>query len=110
MPYDRVLADRIRDSLAHLPSVDEVSMFGGLSFLVNGKMAVNANTHGDLMIRCDPDHVDELLDRDGAQLAQMGKRKMSKGWLRIHSEGIEGESDLDFWIEEALKFNAKETK
>ncbi len=109
MAYDRVLADMIRENLAHLPDVREVSMFGGLSFLVNEKMAVTANTHGDLMVHCDPDQIDELLKREGATEAQMGRRKMSKGWLRIGAEGYKSEADLEFWIKAALEYNAKET-
>jgi TfoX N-terminal domain len=109
MAYDRVLADMIRENLAHLPDVREVSMFGGLSFLVNEKMAVTANTHGDLMVHCDPEQLGELLKRDGASEAVMGRRKMSKGWLRIGTEGYETEADLAFWIQAALEYNAKET-
>jgi TfoX/Sxy family transcriptional regulator of competence genes len=109
MAYDRVLADMIRENLAHLPEVREVSMFGGLSFLVNEKMVVTANTHGDLMVHCDPDQVGELLKREGAAEAEMGRRKMSKGWLRISTEGYESEADLEFWIKTALEYNAKET-
>lgn len=109
MAYDRVLADMIRENLAHLPEVREVNMFGGLSFLVKEKMAITANTHGDLMVHCDPDQIDELVKREGAAEAQMGQRKMSKGWLRIGTEGYKSEADLEFWIKTALDYNAKET-
>lgn len=109
MPYDRELADMIRENLAHLPSVREVNMFGGLSFLVNGKMVACASTQGDLLVRCDPAELDELLERQEAAIAQMGRRKMSRGWLRVAGEEVKTPGNLDFWIGEALACNAKET-
>jgi TfoX N-terminal domain len=110
MAYDRELADRIRGVLADQPSVREVSMFGGLSFMVNEKLTVGANAHGDLMIRCDPERVDDLLGEEAADWAAMNGRKMSKGWLVIGAEGIDSAEDLDFWIGLALEYNEKVNK
>ena len=36
MAYDKALAERIRDALSGEDDVEEVKMFGGLSFMVNG--------------------------------------------------------------------------
>lgn len=109
MAYDNELADRIRFALAE-HTVREVKMFGGLSFMVNERMAVSANGHGDLMVRCDPERMTELLGRPGAQVAEMGRgRKMSQGWIRITEEGIGRDEDFDFWIEAALEHNRQET-
>jgi hypothetical protein len=47
-------AERIRGMLAAQPSTREVSMFGGLSFMVNDKMIVNVRRGGDLLGRVDP--------------------------------------------------------
>ncbi|HST46975.1 TfoX/Sxy family protein [Jatrophihabitans sp.] len=111
MPYDRELADRIRASLASLAGrsdVREVGMFGGLSFLVDGKLAVSADTHGDLMIRCSPDRAEQLLEHQDAEPVVMGRRRMSPGWLRIRAGGVAAEADLEFWISEALDFTARQ--
>lgn len=111
MVYNRDLADRIRSALADQPAVREVNMFGGLSFMVNGKMAVGANNSGDLLLRCDPTQVDELLAERGAQHAEMGKgRQMSKGWMVVRAEGIDSEEDFDYWIGIALEYNEKVTR
>ena len=40
MAYDEVLAERVRDALIGQAGVTEKRMFGGLAFLVSGKMAV----------------------------------------------------------------------
>lgn len=105
MAYDRELADRIRMALASQSSVREVNMFGGLSFMVNEKLTVGANTHGDLMIRCDPKRVDELIAESAADWAEMNGRQMSKGWLVVASEELASDDDLDFWIGVALEYN-----
>ncbi|WBC14954.1 TfoX/Sxy family protein [Micromonospora sp. WMMA1998] len=109
MAYDRDLAERIRAALSTQPVVREVSMFGGLSFMVNEKMTIGANTSGDLMVRCDPARVDALVDETPAQWAQMSGRTMSKGWLVVAADEVAEDADLDFWVEVALEFNAKVT-
>jgi TfoX/Sxy family transcriptional regulator of competence genes len=55
MPYDRELADRIRRALAARPDVKEKVMFGGLTFLLNGKMFCGI-VKRDLIVRVGPDH------------------------------------------------------
>lgn len=107
MADEAALPDRIRKALADLPAVREVSMFGGLCFLVRDKIAVSANRDGNLLVRCDPTEAERLLDRPGAEIAQMGHRSMGTGWLQIRPAGIEADTDLTFWIETALQFNAE---
>lgn len=106
MAYDPDLAERIRNTLTHLP---HKSMFGGLSFMVGDRIAVTANTHGDLMVRCDPNRVEELLNEEGAEWALMRGKPMSRGWLRIGREGIRTEGQLRFWVDVALEFNGRAT-
>jgi TfoX/Sxy family transcriptional regulator of competence genes len=38
MTFNERLADRIRESLVQLSDVEEKHMFGGVCFMVNGKM------------------------------------------------------------------------
>jgi len=102
--YSKELADRIREALADEPAVREVSMFGGRSFLVNGKLALTANHQGDLMLRCDPARVAELTGK-GAKLAQMRGRQMSSGWITVSSGDVQAEHDLAFWLGVALQHN-----
>lgn len=108
MAYDRDLADRIRDVFAGL-AVREVKMFGGLTFMVNDKMTATANTHGDLMVRCDPARAEDLLTRDGADWPEMRGRKMSKGWIVVDAERVRSEEVLESWLTEALHYNKKVT-
>jgi TfoX/Sxy family transcriptional regulator of competence genes len=107
MAYDKELADRIRDALSGEAPVREVRMFGGITFMVNDKMTATANTHGQLMVRCDPDRVEELLAREGADWPEMRGRKMSQGWIVVDAYGTESDEAFNFWIEEALTYNRK---
>ncbi|SNT16530.1 TfoX/Sxy family protein [Rhodococcoides kyotonense] len=106
MTYDVELADRIRDALTGEPSVVEKKMFGGLQFMVRGKIAVGAHSDGGLLVKTDPSRTDELVARPGARRAVMGDRDMGNGWIIVSSNGFEG-AGLDFWVGVALEHNAK---
>jgi TfoX/Sxy family transcriptional regulator of competence genes len=112
MAYNTKLADRVREYLAHLPNiqVEEKKMFGGLAFLVNGKMCVNVSGE-NLMCRFDPSLQEEISKRKGFQTMIM-KRKEYKGYCYVSPEGIKTENDFDYWIKLCLSFNekAKSTK
>ncbi|MGA4838182.1 TfoX/Sxy family protein [Streptomyces sp. G45] len=107
MAYDKELADRVRDALSGEHQVREVKMFGSLAFMVNGKMAATANPDGRLMLRCDPERTDALLERDGAEWPEMRGKLMSKGWIVVADYGIETEEAFDSWMAEALDYNKK---
>ncbi len=92
------LAQRVREAIAEHGIVREVRMFGGLSFLVDERLAVAAGRDGDLLVRTDPEEYDALLER-GGRPAFMGKdRPMGPGWLTVPADRIRGEDELAFWI------------
>src|SRR5262245_24310570 len=68
MAYDETLADRIRRAIGPRPDVSEKKMFGGVAFLLDGKMFCGI-TKDDLMVRVGPDH-------HGAALAEAHVRPM----------------------------------
>lgn len=105
------LTDRVRQALAHLPSVKEQRMTGGLAFMVNRKLCVGVyGKGGDLMLRCDPATTDELLTKKGARWAEMGGKPMAKGWVLVSDEGITNQEDFQAWIAVALDYNSKQKK
>lgn len=107
MAYDRELAERIRAALEER-SVREVSMFGGLSFMVDERLSVSANAQGDLMVRCDPDRVDQLLTREGTTWPQMRGKPMSQGWIVVQRDAVESDEDLESWIDEATAWRSQD--
>ena len=77
-------------------------MFGGLSFLLNGNMAVAASGQGGLLAQVDPAESDDLVATTPAEEMVMGGRSM-KGWLRLDSTDVEGD-ELKAWVERGLAF------
>lgn len=100
------LTDRIRSALPDDRSVREVSMFGGLSFMVDDSMVVAARRSGDLLVRMDPARYDELLDVPGAKPAVMGDRPMGPGWITVSPDGLTTHEQLTFWIDVGLEHRA----
>ena len=102
MAYDEALADRIRELVAAESGVEEKKMFGGLSFLLNGNMAVAASGQGGVLARVDPAESDKLVATTPAEEMVMGGRSM-KGWLRLDAKDVEGD-ELDVWVERGMAF------
>lgn len=97
MAYDKYLVDRIREQLADTPEVHEQAMFGGLAFLVAGRLAVAASGQGGLLVRADPARIDRLLATSNAQPMSMGGRTI-RGWLHIDGEHLRTKRQLAKWI------------
>ncbi len=106
MPFDAELADRIRRGVAD-QEFREVAMFGGRSFMVHDVLAVAAASDGNLLVRCDPDDLDRLLERDGAHPAEMRGRPMSPGWVRIDRDAVRDDAVLAAWLDDAVRFAAR---
>lgn len=98
MAYDEDLADRIRALLATDHDVVEKKMFGGLAFLVGGNMSVSASGQGGMLLRCDPDDTEALVQDPHAERFVMRGRAMD-GWLRIEPEGLESDDGLKRWVD-----------
>lgn len=105
MPYDESLAKRIRALVASEPGVVEKRMFGGLAFLVDGKMSVGASGAGGLMVRVAPEETDTLLDRHQphAEPFLMRDRPIN-GWLRVSAEGVRTREELEPWVSRSLAY------
>lgn len=98
MAHDEELAARIRELLAGDPEVREKKMFGGLAFLVSGRMAVGASGRGGLMVRVDPEKTDALAGEPHAGPLEMRGRPVD-GWLRVAAEGVRTRRRLETWVE-----------
>ncbi|WP_300077651.1 TfoX/Sxy family protein [Propioniciclava sp.] len=102
-PAQEDLADRVRAALPEGAEVREVRMFGGLSFMVDGGLAVSAGKDGGLLVRVEEARYDDLVERPGAREAVMGSTSMSPGWLLVDAHGLASDDDLAFWIAESLR-------
>jgi hypothetical protein len=100
------LAERVRAAVPQDRPVREVSMFGGLSFMVDDSMVVAVDRNGDLLVRIDPARHDELLNHPGAKPAVMGTdRPMGPSWITVSHDGLT-DTQLAFWTEVGLEYRA----
>jgi TfoX/Sxy family transcriptional regulator of competence genes len=103
MAYEEELAHRVRELLAGEPGLSEMSMFGGLAFLLHGNMAVAVSSKGGLMLRCDPDEMEAALAR--AHTGPMLMRgRPAKGWLRVAADGLRTKRQLEPWVRRGVAF------
>lgn len=105
MAYNEKLALRIQNALAELPDVEEKRMFGGICFMVNGKMCVGV-IKDDMMCRIDPDVYEAALEKNGCREMDFTHRPMI-GYVYVSEEGIKTKKDLQYWIGLCLEFNKK---
>jgi hypothetical protein len=103
MAYDLELANRLREILAPEAGLAEKSMFGGLAFLVDGRLAVSASGRGGLLLRVDPHDTDTLVQQPHAEPFVMRGREM-QGWLHIASTGVESDEDLASWVTRGVAY------
>ena len=96
MAFDEGLAERIRGALAARSDVEERRMFGGICFLVAGKMAC-AVMGDELLVRVEPADVPALESEPGAHRADMAGRRM-QGWLLVAPEATADDGDLERWV------------
>lgn len=112
MAYNTGLADKIRAYLANIPklNVEEKKMFGGLAFLINGKMCVNVSGER-LMCRFDPELQQQVENKKGYQPMIMRGKSMT-GYCYVEPEGFASQKEFDYWMNVCLSYNdqAKPTK
>jgi hypothetical protein len=96
LPYDRILADRIRKSLSTHEGVSEKQMFGGIGFLVNGNMCCGVHRR-ELMVRLDPKATEVALGRAHTREFDVTGRPM-RGWILVANEGLATEEDVAYWV------------
>ena len=106
MAYNEKLADRTREiiSLSHI-NVEEKKMFGGLCFMVNGKMCVGVEQER-LMVRLDPEKYDEAMEKEGCKPMDF-TGKIMKGYVFVDIDSLNTKKKLEYWVKLALEFNSK---
>ncbi|HTR75545.1 MAG TPA: TfoX/Sxy family protein [Solirubrobacterales bacterium] len=106
MAYDEALADELREILAVADGdLTEKKMFGGICFMVGGKMAIAASRRGGLLVRTDPADADEVLALPGTEPMEMRGRQMP-GWVHVDATALRDEVAVEGWVSRALAFVA----
>ena len=102
MAYDEKLADRIRKTIGKNKNVAEKKMFGGLSFLLNGKMFCGVLKE-NLVLRISHDEYEDALKKPYVRPMDFTGRPM-KGFLYVSRNGCKTEKQLSAWIDLCVDF------
>jgi TfoX/Sxy family transcriptional regulator of competence genes len=99
------LVDRVRAALVRVPRVAERRMFGGITFMVRGKMCISVG-HGRLMCRIDPVLHDAALARLGVKTVRM-KGRDYRGFVHVRESAVTSKQALQHWVSLCLAFNKR---
>lgn len=103
MAYNEKLNDRIREAMAHFPNVEEKYMFGGVCYMLNGKMCVGV-VEDEIMCRIGPDAYIEALEKNGCR-EMIFTGKPMKGYVFVSDDGFKTKKQFDYWIDLCVSFN-----
>lgn len=102
MAYDEALARRVRRLLATLPDFSERRMFGGLCFMLAGRMCCGI-VGQDLVVRTGREAWGAALREPHARPMDFTGRPM-RGFVYVAPAGLRGEPALREWVGRALAF------
>jgi TfoX/Sxy family transcriptional regulator of competence genes len=105
MALRRHLTDRVRAALTHTLRVVERKMFGGLTFMVDGKMCISVGQRR-LMCRIDPELHESAIMRQGVRTVRM-KGRAYRGFVYVREEAVGSKKALDYWVTMCLAFNKR---
>lgn len=105
MAFNEELAQRVRLYLQSIPeiTIEEKKMFGGLAFLVNGKMCINISRE-NLMCRFNPKIEKEVALHKGYKQVVMRGKNLT-GYCYISPEGFASRQNFEYYIKICLDFN-----
>ena len=110
MTYSKSFAQQIRTILATELSprifeeeVEEKKMFGGLAFMIRGKMIVTVSSRSQelVMVRIGKEMEKQVLPKNGASVTLM-KGRLYHGYIDLDGEA---QKELSYWINLALSYN-----
>ena len=103
MAFNQTLANRIDRKLAGIRGMKSKEMFGGICFLLKGKMCCGV-IKDEMIIRVEPSNSDMVLSNPHAREFDFSGHPM-KGWFYIHSNGLKSDKELSYWVEMSLKYS-----
>jgi hypothetical protein len=92
MPYNTELEQKIDRLTGKLGTFAKKKMFGGVGYLMNGKMAFGIHKQ-ELIIRTAEDHANKLLKKEFFSVFDITGRPM-KGWLTVSPKGLKSDQQL----------------
>lgn len=105
MAFNEKISDRIREALVDLPNVEEKKMFGGICYMVAGKMCIGV-IKDEMMCRIGGEQYEAALGKRGCREMDFSEKPM-KGYVFVSEEGMKTKKDFDYWIWLCLEYNSK---
>jgi TfoX/Sxy family transcriptional regulator of competence genes len=102
MPFDELLAARVRNVIGSYPNLEEKKMFGGICMLINGNMACGVYKN-DLIVRVGKESHQKAMSSPNTKLFDITGKAM-RGWVMVEPEGCANQEDLKRWIQLGLDF------
>ena len=102
MAYDEKLANRVRRGLAMRKGITEKKMFGGLAFLLGGRMCCGV-LNDDLVIRVTSGDYGKALAERHARPMDFTGRPL-RGFIYVGPGGYKTEALLSRWIKRGTDF------
>lgn len=102
MAYDEALAERVRRALKSEKKVVERKMFGGMAFLLDGKMSLGILGE-DLVVRVSSEEQDKLLRYPHVRPMDFTGRPM-KGFLYVGPKAVSSGAALGAWVKRGVTF------
>jgi TfoX/Sxy family transcriptional regulator of competence genes len=102
MPYNEILAGRIRRTLARRSDITECKMFGGVAFLCNGRMCCGV-AGSDLVVRIVESEMLRALARPHVRPMDLTGRPL-RGFVFVSPPACRTAASLNKWIAGGLRF------
>ena len=102
MAYDEDLAARLRTTLKRRRGIEEKKMFGGLAFLLDGKMFCGV-VGKDLVLRLGESGATKALGRAHTREMDFTGRAL-KTMIYVAPAGYRREADLRRWVSRATEY------
>lgn len=101
MAFDETLARRVRRLLDSRPDLVEKHMFGGICFMIRGRMLCGI-IDDTLMVRLDADEADRVADLPHVRPMDFTGKPM-RGYLFVDAEGIGSPNALRTWVDRCVR-------
>jgi len=108
MAYDEQLAARTRRAFPPGTVLTEKKMFGGLSFLVGGKMCCGVIGQ-ELVVRVGPEKHEEALAQVHARPMDFTRQPM-RGFVYVAPEGLRTDRMLAAWVKRGIDGQKREAQ
>jgi TfoX/Sxy family transcriptional regulator of competence genes len=104
MAFDQGLAQRVREALDGRAGITERQMFGGLAFLVDGKMFIGISG-SKLMARVGAERYQDALALPHVRKMDFTGRPMN-GYVYVEPAGLAQDEDLAAWVSWCVSYVA----